>query len=98
MEKIYVDINALWRQACEFPATFKLPDFSNILPWPADQVPKRFIEARNLLGDALLCLSLRSESFLELLTEESFSSEELWGVLLAVIKNSETGLGQFAVT
>ena len=98
LEAIYVNINALWKQACEFPATFKLPDFSNILPWPAGQIPKRFVEAKNLLGEALLCLSLRSESFLELLTEKPSSNKELWEVLLVAIKNSKTSLSQFVMT
>jgi hypothetical protein len=98
LENIYTDINSLWRQACEFPATFKLLNFSGILQSPGQHGPKHFTEAQRVLGEALLCISLRSESFLRLLEENSASSEEVLGVLLKLIKDSETSLGQFAIT
>jgi hypothetical protein len=98
LEKVYADINSLWRQACEFPATFKLRGFSEILNFPSG-LPSRYTDAKNILGEALLCLLLRSERFVNLLSQKpSSSNDEYWGHLLILLKNNETSLGQFSLT
>jgi hypothetical protein len=97
LEEIYIAINSLWRQVREFPGTFSLPDFSDKLTWPAKEPPSRYLEAQEVLGDALLCLALHSDSFLMLLNQAP-ANEELWGQVLTLIKDSETSVGQFATT
>lgn len=96
LENIYVAIDSLWRQAYEFPATFELKKVTELFNWPAQNPPNRYLVAEDVLGKALLYLCIRSESFLKLLNQTS--NNEFWETLLRLIFESQTSLGQFALT
>lgn len=98
LERIYSDINSIWKHKCEFPGTFFLPSSFNDTELFVEDARRRCTEAESMLGIALLHILLYSQTFSEVVASEQPYSEHLWVQILRRVKENELSLGHFAVT